>query len=189
MTQNYLPKDAAGYPKASATRTAMAEIAQKYVDEYANSLKTLSKDDKMQKKVLSIQHSIAEICVTFSSMAYTRDTWENQIAFYTQRLNREAILSEYESSLSNLTADERSAFIQYAHANWLLHNAFIDQHIAKLNAAIENGQPEKIMEERVILGTIYSICREWRAWWQENGTLAFDKWTYEDSPWETEAVS
>lgn len=186
MTQNYLPKDAAEYPKTSATRVAMVETAMSYVTEYENTLKTLPKDAGLQKKALSIQRSIAQLCVTFAAMAFNQGTWAGQIATYTKRLNQQNILPMYEENLQSFTEDERGAFILYAHANWLLHNAFIDQHIAKFNAAIENGRPEAAFEDRIILGTIYTICREWRAWWLENGTAAFDMWTYEDSPWETE---
>lgn len=184
MTNKYLPKDAPDYPKASAARTFMVECANRYAKEYETGLKSLPKDAGLQKKILAIQKNMAEICATFAAMAFTQSTWAGQIANYTNRLNHSNILAQYEEKLSPLTEDERFAFILYAHANWLLHNAFIDQHIAKLNTAIANGTPEKAMEDRVILGTIYSICREWRAWWKENGTAKFDQWTYEDSPWE-----
>ena len=184
MTQNYLPKDAADYPRTSATRTAMVEIAQKYADEYTNGLKILSADDKMQKKVFAIQKHMAEHCQTFAAMGFSTAAWDGQLAKRENILNQQGILQEYEEQLAGFTPDERGAFVQYAHANWFLHNAFLDQHIRKLNAAMANGQPEKAFEDRIILGTVYSICREWRQWWQENGTLAFDRWTYEDTPWE-----
>lgn len=184
MTQNYLPKDAADYPKTSAARTFMVETANKYVKEYENELKNLPKDARMQKKVLSIQKSIAELCATFAAMAFNQGTWSGQLTNYTKRLNQQNILPAYEESLQDLTEDARGAFILYAHANWLLHNAFIDQHIAKLNTAITGNRPEDAFEDRIILGTVYTICREWRAWWKENGTAAFDMYTYEDSPWE-----
>jgi len=187
MTQNYLPKDAADYPKTSAARTFMVETALKYEKEYEDELKSLPKNAGLQKKILAIQKNMAGLCATFSAMAFTQGTWAGQIANYTKRLNHSNILAPYEEKLSALTEDERFAFILYAHANWLLHNAFIDQHISKLNAAIAAGAPEKAMEDRVILGTIYSICREWRTWWKENGTADFDMWTYEDSPWEVDA--
>lgn len=187
MTDKYLPKDAADYPKATAARTFMVETANRYAKEYEDELKNLTKTAGLQKKILAIQKNMAETCAAFASMAFTRTTWPEQIAFYTNRLNHSNILAPYEEKLAPLTEDERFAFIQYAHANWLLHNAFIDQHIAKLNTALAAGTPEKAMEDRIILGTIYSVCREWRTWWKENGTADFDEWTYEDSPWEAEA--
>ncbi len=186
MTQNYLPKDAADFPKTSATRTAMVEIAQKYVDEYATTLKSLASADKMRKKILSIQKHMAEHTQTFAAMGYASATWVEQLEKRENMLCQQGILQKYEEKLAGFTADERGAFVQYAHANWLLHNAFLDKHIQKIDAAYAAGQPEKTMEDRVILGTVYTICQEWRAWWQENGTLAFDKWTYDDSPYETE---
>lgn len=187
MTQNYLPKDAADYPKASAARTFMVETALKYEKEYENGLKSLPKDAGLQKKVLAIQKHMAEHCSTFAAMGFNQSTWAEQIAFYTRRLSHSNFLAPYEDTLKDLTEDERFAFILYVHANWLLHNAFIDKHIAQLNASVANGRPEAAFEDRIILGTIYSVCREWRAWWKENGTADFDMWTYEDSPWEAEA--
>ena len=135
MTDKYLPKDAADYPKASAARTFMVECANRYAKEYEDELKNLPKNAGLQKKVLAIQKNMAETCAAFASMAFTRTTWPEQIAFYTNRLNQQNILAPYEEKLAPLTEDEKFAFILYAHANWLLHNAFIDQHIAKLNTA------------------------------------------------------
>lgn len=186
MTQNYLPKDAANYPKTSATRTALVEIAQKYVDDYTSGLKALSPDEKLQKKVLNIQKHMAEHCQTFAAMCFNNATWEGQLAKRENILNQQGILPEYEEKLAEFSPDERGAFVQYVHANWFLHNAFLNQHIHNLNAAMANSQPEKAFEDRIILGTVYAICREWRQWWQENGTLAFNMWTYEDTPWEVE---
>ena len=184
MTDKYLPKDAPDYPKTSAARTFMVECANRYAKEYETGLKSLPKDAGLQKKILAIQKHMAEHCATFAAMGFNQETWAGQIANYTNRLNHSTILAQYEEKLSPLTEDERFDFILYAHANWLLHNAFIDQHIAKLNEAIINNRPEAAFEDRIILGTIYTICREWRAWWKENGTAAFDMYTYEDSPWE-----
>ncbi|MBE6597997.1 MAG: hypothetical protein E7638_00995 [Ruminococcaceae bacterium] len=187
MTNNYLPTNASDYPKASAARTFMVETANKFADEYAAALGKLGKEDKLQKKLLSIQKAMAEHCAGFAAMAYTGSTWEVQIERRIKMLNQSTdIMTEYAEALAPLSPDEKAAFIQYAHTNWLLHNAFIDQHLRKLSAAAENGQPERALEDKIILGTVYAICREWRAWWQENGTLAFDRWTYEDFPWEAE---
>ncbi|MGN1345716.1 MAG: hypothetical protein ACI4V1_02960 [Eubacteriales bacterium] len=186
MTQNYLPKDAADYPKTSAARTAMVEIAQKYIDEYQNALNALAPDDKLQKKVGNIQKHMAEHCQSFAAMGYNNASWAGQLARREAILNQQNLLPEYEEQLKGLTPDERGAFIQYAHTNWFLHNAFIDKHIQNRNAAVAAGHPEKAFEDRMVLGTVYAICREWRQWWLENGTLAFDRWTYEDAPYETE---
>ena len=62
MTQNYLPKDAADYPKTSAARTFMVETALKAAEGYAEQMKKLSKEDRLQKKALAIQKHMAEHC-------------------------------------------------------------------------------------------------------------------------------
>ncbi len=185
MTNNYLPKNAGDYPKASATRTFMVETAQKYENGYTAELGKLTPNDKLQKKILSIQQNMAGLCATFAAMGFNNPTWESQIESRVRMMNRNSdILQQYDKALETLTTDERFAFILYAHTNWHLHNCFINQHMDKINQAMESGQPEKAFEHKIILGTIYAILREWRAWWQENGTLPFDLWTYEDSPWE-----
>ncbi len=186
MTQNYLPKDAANYPKTSAARTFMVETALKAAAGYAEQLKTLSKEDRMQKKALSIQKHMAEHSATFAAMGFNQATWPEQIARRENILrNYTQVLVPYADVLANMTdEDEKFAFILYAHTNWFLHNAFLDKHIQNLNTAKAAGQPEKAFDDRIILGTVYSICREWRTWWQENGSAPFDMWTYEDSPWE-----
>lgn len=186
MTQNYLPKDAAQYPKTSAARTYMVETANRYADAYTEQMKSLSKDDRMQKKALSIQKHMAEHCATFAAMGYNQATWPDQTARRETilRNHHPEILAPHEDAMAGMSEDEKFAFILYAHTNWFLHNAFLDQHIAKLNAAKTAGHPENAFDDRIILGTVYAIAREWRAWWQENGTAPFDTWTYEDSPWE-----
>ena len=60
MTNNYLPKNAGDYPKTSAARTFMVETANKYVNEYTEALGKLTREDKLQKKVLSIQQNMAK---------------------------------------------------------------------------------------------------------------------------------
>ncbi|MBQ8187170.1 MAG: hypothetical protein IJX93_12320 [Clostridia bacterium] len=185
MTQNYLPKDAAEYPKASAARTYMVETANRYADGYAEQMKSLSKDDRMQKKALAIQKHMAEHCGTFAAMGFNQATWKDQIARRENILrNHTEVLTPYLDTIETLPEDEKFAFILYAHTNWFLHNAFIDKHIGNLNTAKEAGKPETAFDDRIILGTVYAICREWRAWWKENGSADFDTWTYEDSPWE-----
>lgn len=185
MTQNYLPKDAADYPKTSAARTFMVETALKAADGYAEQMKSLSQDNRLQKKALAIQKHMAEHCATFAAMGYNQATWPEQIAKRENILtNHTQVLAPYAGTLAALNGDEKFAFILYAHTNWFLHNAFLDKHLANLAAAKEAGRPESAFDDCIILGTVYEICRKWRAWWQENGTGTFDTWTYEDSPWE-----
>jgi hypothetical protein len=163
----------------------MVETANKYVNEYTEALGKLTREDKLQKKVLSIQQHMAQHCATFAAMGFNGPTWELQIETRVRQLNQGSdILTQYDKALEPLPTDERFAFILYAHANWFLHHNLINQHLDKLTKAMESGQPEKAFEPKIILGTIYAILREWRAWWQENGTFPFDRWTYEDSPWE-----
>ena len=184
---SYLPKDAMQYPLTSAARTFMVETAMKTADGYAEQLKNLSKEDRLQKKVLIIQKQMSEHCAGFAAMAYTQTTWPEQIARRENILrNHTQVLVPYADVLAGMTEDEKFTFILYAHTNWFLHNAFMDKHLENLRTAKAVGQPEKAFDDRIILGTVYSICREWRKWWQENGSAPFDMWTYEDSPWEDE---
>ena len=182
MSDLKLPVNAAEYPKTTAARLAMTDIAARYMEEYAQALDCLGAEDRMQKKALSIQLHMAQHCHTFAAMGYNSSLWEEQIARRTSMLKRSRFFGEYASALSDLSEDERGAFIQYVHTAWMLHNAFIDKHLAHLRAVIDAGQPEKAFEDRIILGTVYAICREWRQWWTDNGPIPFEHWTYEDLP-------
>jgi len=186
MSELKLPMNAADFPKTTAARIAMTDIAQKYVDRYAEELNNLTPEDKLRRKALNIQKHMAEHCHCFAAMGYNSSSWEAQLEKRSAMLKRAGLLNEFESALADLTPDERGAFIQYAHTNWFLHNAFIDQHIAHFRAVTADGHPEKTFDDRIILGTVYAICREWRLWWTENGTLPFNRWTYEDLPFTTE---
>lgn len=186
MTQSYIPKDAADYPKTSATQAAMVEIAQKYIDEYDSALKNCPKDNKMQKKVLLIQKTMSEHCGGFAMMEYASNTLSQQISRRENMLAKNTnLLQEYAGTISSLTEDERYAFILYAHVNWFLHYAFIDKHIAEFEATKANNQLERAFDDRIILGTMYLICREWHDWWRKNGTAPFDEWTYDDAIWDS----
>jgi len=181
----YLPADAAKYPLTSAARTFMVETARKAAADYAEQFGSLAKEDKLRRKMLSIQKSMAENCAGFAAMAFTKTTWPEQIARRENILrNHTQVLVPYENTIAKMSEDEKFAFILYAHTNWFLHNAFLNKHLENLSAARAAGQPEKAFDDRVILGTVYAICREWQTWWQENGSAPFDNWTYEDSPWE-----
>lgn len=186
MSELRLPVNAADFPKATATRIAMTDIARKYVERYEEELHKLSPENKLQRKALNIQKHMAEHCHCFAAMGYNASAWEVQLERRTAMLKRAGVLGEYESALADLTPDERGAFIQYAHTNWFLHNAFLDQHIRHLETVTADGHPEKAFDDRIILGTVYAICREWRIWWAENGTLPFDRWTYEELSFTTD---
>jgi len=188
MTKNYLPADAEQFPRTAATRVMMCESAQEYIDDYTRQLSALSREDRLQKKALSIQKHMAEHCQTFAAMGFNRASFPEQLAFREKILRENNILAEYSRQLEGLTDDEKGAFILFAHTTWFLHNAFIDQHIAKITAAQEACAPEKAFDDRIILGTVYTICRRWLAWWRENGTLPFERWTYEDFPGGTEEM-
>lgn len=186
MKENYLPKDAASYPLCTATRTAMVEIAEKYVKEYESALEALCTENKLQKKALNIQKHMAQHCAMFAAIAYNRDTWQEQIEVRERVLTQLGILQKYEDGLASLSPDAQGAFILYVYANAMLNNAFIGKHAANAQKAMANGTPEKSFDDRIMLGTIYTVCREWRAWWKEHGTLPCDEWTYEDAPYDTE---
>ena len=55
----YLPADAAKYPFTSAVRTFMVETARKAAADYAEQFAALAKEDKLRRKMLSIQKSMA----------------------------------------------------------------------------------------------------------------------------------
>jgi hypothetical protein len=83
-----------------------------------------------------------------------------------------------------LSEDGKTAWVQFAEPTAFLHQAFIDRHIEKLKAAHESGDADQVFESRIVLGTLYTILREWLAWWREHGPYPFERWTYEDVPWE-----
>ena len=68
----------------------------------------------------------------------------------------------------------------------MLHRAFIDQHLARLDAAQRDSSPKaaaQIFESRIVLGTLYEVLRRWRAWRADRGYFPLDRWTYADEPW------
>ena len=177
-----IPPDAERYPKTFAARLALAEIAQKHIDEYDEELRSADPTLKLPKKICAIQKRMAEHAKSFVCQGYSQSEMAGQIAFRKNILLREGILNPDE--LASLPPDEEGALCLFAHASFFLHNAFLDPHIAHRNAALENGQPETAFEDRIILGTLYTVCREWLAWWRENGAAPFERWTYEDAPYD-----
>ena len=177
-----VPQDAELYPKTFAARLALAEIAQKYIDEYDAGLHSADPAKKLEKKIFAIQKRMAEHARTFICSGYNAADLAGQIAFRRNLLLREGIVTEEE--LASLSPDEEGALCLFAHASFLLHNAFLDQHIAHRNAAVENGHPEAAFEDRIILGTLYAVCREWLGWWRGNGSCPFERWNYEDAPYD-----
>jgi hypothetical protein len=57
-----------------------------YENGYTAELSKLTPEDKLQKKILSIQQNMAGNCAGFAAMAWNRDTWEHQIEMRERQL-------------------------------------------------------------------------------------------------------
>ena len=141
------------------------------------------KEKKLEKRALSIQLNMAKLARTFVCFNYNRVPMKEQSRARKNMLRRFGISEPDGPEYAALTEDEKSAWAQFAGSTAFLHQAFIDQHLAKLRAGVDSGNAEQVFESRIVLGTLYAVLREWLAWWRENGTYPFERWTYEDEPW------
>ncbi len=176
--------DAAEYPKTLETHRALLEIAQDHICRIKAEAEKLSPTEKLQKKASMIAKNMAQHCTVFTCYTYGSTTVEGFCDKRLSMLRNHAagMLDEYEEGMSALSPDERGAFLLFAHATWFIHNAFLDKHSAEIVAAYESGHPERAFEANIIVRVLNTICGEWLAWWRENGTLAFEKWTYDVHP-------
>jgi hypothetical protein len=181
--RNYTPEDQAAYPVTCAVRDSLCGIAERYIGEYETALKSMPKERKLEKRALSIQLNMAKLTRTFICFNYNRVPMKQQSLVRKSIFGRFGISEPDTPEYAALTEDEKSAWIQFAETTAFLHQAFIDQHLAKLRAGIESGCADQVFESRIVLGTLYTVLREWLAWWRERGTHPFEQWTYEDEPW------
>ena len=180
---NFTPEDRAAYPVTCAARDVLCGIAERYVGEYESALRSAPKEKKLEKRALSIQLNMAKLARTFVCFNYNRVPMKEQSRARKNMLRRFGIPEPDGPEYAALTEDEKSAWAQFAGSTAFLHQAFIDQHLAKLRAGVDSGNADQVFESRIVLGTLYAVLREWLAWWRENGTYPFERYTYEDEPW------
>ena len=174
--------DAADYPKTIETQQILADIASRHVEAIAADAAALTPDDKLQKKALMIAKNMAQLCHTFTGYTFGAKTVSDYAAKRMKLVRDNHCTDEIEDRLAALTPDETGMFSVFAHATWLLHNAFFDKHTAEIHEAYRSGHPEKAFEANIILRVLNAVCLEWHEWWRENGSVSFEKWTYHTHP-------
>lgn len=181
--RNCTPEDRAAYPLTCAARDALCAISERYIDNYETALKSTPREKRLEKRALSIQLNMAKLTRTFMCFNYNRVPLKQQSFVRRSIMYRYGVSEPDAPEYAALTEDERSAWVQFAETTAFLHQAFIDQHLEKLNAGLESGNADQVFESRIVLGTMYAVLREWLAWWREHGTFPFERWTYADEPW------
>ncbi len=181
--RNCTPADRAAWPVTCAARDALCEISERYIDEYEAALKSVPKEKKLEKRALSIQLNMAKLTRTFVCFNYNRVPMGEQSLAQGKMLRRFGLAEPDGPAYAALSADGKSAWLQFAGSTAFLHQAFIDQHLEKLNTGLAFGNTNQVFESRIVLGTLYTILREWLTWWRENGTFPFERWTYKEEPW------
>ena len=182
---NLTASDRERFPLTCGTREALCGISERYAAEYEAALKTA---EKLEKRALSISLNMAKLTKTFLCFHYHRVPLDEQFAGNLRVLEREGLLEDFigdRAAFDKLTDDERAEWTQFAEASFMLHRAFIDQHLARLEAAKAENSPKaaaQIFESRIVLGTLYAVLREWRAWRRERDLFPLEFWTDEDEP-------
>jgi len=181
--RNCTPEDRAAWPVTCAARDALCEISERYIDEYEAALKSTPKENRLEKRALSIQLNMAKLTRTFVCFNYNRVPMKEQSFVRKSIMHRFGAAEPDTAEYTTLSEDEKSAWIQFAETTAFLHQAFIDRHLEALNAGLASGNANQVFESRIVLGTLYTILREWLTWWRENGTFPFERWTYTEEPW------
>ena len=182
--RNFTPEDRAAFPVSCAARDALCELSERYIGEYEAALRSVPKDSRLEKRALSIQLNMAKLTRTFLCFNYNRVPMKEQHKVQRILLQRFGPAEPDDPEYAALSEDGKTAWVQFAEPTAFLHQAFIDRHIEKLKATHESGDADQVFESRIVLGTLYTILREWLAWWREHGPYPFERWTYEDEPWE-----
>lgn len=180
---NCTPEDRAAYPVTCAARDALCEISERYIEEYEAALKSVPKENRLEKRALSIQLNMAQLTRTFVCFNFNRVPMKQQSFVRKSIMHRFGIAEPDAPEYAALTEDGKSAWIQFAETTAFLHQAFIDRHLEKLNAGLEGGSADQVFESRIVLGTLYTVLREWLGWWREHGPFPLERWTYEEEPW------
>ena len=118
--------DAADYPKTIETQQILADIASRHVEAITAEAAALSPNDKLQKKALMIAKNMAQLCHTFTGYTFGAKTVNDYVAKRMKLVRDNRCTDEIEDQLAVLASDELGMFSVFAHATWLLHNAFFD---------------------------------------------------------------
>jgi len=174
--------DAADYPKTIETQQILADIANRHVEAISAEAAALPPDNKLQKKALMIAKNMAQLCHTFTGYTFGAKTVNDYVAKRMKLVRDNRCTDGIEDRLAVLAPDELGMFSVFAHATWLLHNAFFDKHTAEIHEAYQNGHPERAFEANIIIRVLNAVCLEWHEWWRANGSVPFEKWTYDTHP-------
>lgn len=174
--------DAAEYEKTIEAFRALSEIAEARAEEYASERAGLKPENDLRRRTLIIAERMAKHCAFFVGMTWDAKTVREAVSKRMEMIRREHITDGLEDALAELSADDLGVFAFFAHGTWFMHNAILDKREAEIDAAYESGHPERAFEANVIVDAIYAVCRDWLAWYRENGALPFEKWSYDVHP-------
>ena len=174
--------DAAEYAKTIESFRAFAEIAEARAAEYAAERAAQRPENDLRRRTLLIAERIANHCAAFVVMTWDAKTVGDAVSMRMVKLRREHITDGLEDAISELSADDLGVFAVFAYGTWFLHNAMLDKREAEIAAAYESRHPERAFEANVIVDAIYSVCRGWLDWYRKNGSLPFEKWSYDAHP-------
>ena len=174
--------DAASYAGTINAHRALYDIAERHIEKLDAELSALTEKDSLRRRAYMISKNMAELCRTFVSFTWRAGTVAEYVSKRMDFIRREHVTDGMEEALANLAPDELGVFAVFAHATWFLHDAFLDRRTAEIAESYENGHPERAFEANIIVDIIYDICREWLAWYRENGSVPFEKWNYDQHP-------
>jgi len=148
---------------------ALVTIAEEIVIEYDAEIKTLTPDDRTQRKALTIQREIAKLCNHAGLNGFAASSFDEHMALADKRFRNITKPYPYVTSYyKSLSETDRRTVLPYLRSLYFMTVTFLIPWKNELAQAEEAGDVIAVFELKLKINTVARILDARNAWWQKN---------------------
>ncbi len=148
-------------------KQAMFDFTNAKVLEYEQLLAATPKENKMEIKALTIQKNMAKNSAVFLQYDFEgryHEVREN-IVFH---FKPDQLFSAYYDAFCSLSDDNKKLFVTFAYPMLMVMRTF---YLPRMEPTQQEINAEKSFENKLIVGTVGEILKEWQRLWNEHGCM------------------
>ncbi len=148
-------------------KQAMYDFANAKALEYEKLLTDTPKDNKTELKALKIQKNMSKNSAVFLQYDFGgryHETREN-IVFH---FKPDDLFAEYYNEFCALSDDNKKLFVTFAYPMLMVMRNF---YLPRMELTVQETNVEKSFENKLIIGTVGEILKEWQRLWNEHGCM------------------
>ncbi len=152
---------------ATELRQVMLDFANAKEMQYKKLLAITPKENKTEMKALTIQKNMAKHCANFCCEDFGGQYYEvrEKIVFHCKHDN---LFADYYDDFCTLGEGDQKLFVTFAYPMLLVMRSF---YLPKIETMEQETNAEKAFENKLIVGTLGEILKEWQRLWAAHGCL------------------